>query len=773
MAGLIGASIKRKEDPRLLTGRGRYVADLRLPGMLHAAVLRSPHPHARLRATDASAARALPGVVAVITARDLGPVGRIPVRLGPRPSLEACLQPPLASDRVRYVGEPIAVVVAASRYLAEDALERITVGYEPLPAAVDARLAAEAGAPALHEALGGNVVERLLTQSGDVAGALAAADRRIRERFVVQRHTGVPMETRGLVAAYDAGTRLLTVWGVAKVPHWNRRVLAELLDHPEHLIRVVELEVGGGFGVRGEFYPEDLLVPWAAMRLGRPVQWVEDRREHLMAANHSREQLHDVEIGVRRDGTILALHDRFLADLGAYIRTHGVIVPELTAALLPGPYRIRNYRCEVLCVLTNKTPTGTYRGPGRFEGTFVRERLVDMVAVALGLDPAEVRRRNFIQPEEMPYEVGGAALGQPTVYDCGNYPGAFETALAAIDYKAVREEQAAARRQGRHLGIGLGCVVEKAGLGPWEYARVEVDGSGQVTVYSGAASVGQGLETTLAQICGEELGLPAEAITVIHGDSALVPFGIGAFASRGAMVAGGAVLEASRRLRAKILALAARLLEARGDDLVLDHGRVHVRGAPGRALGLRDLARAAAPGQPFPPGMEPGLSAQHFFEAPRMSYPYGTHAAVVEVDAETGQVALLKYVIAYDVGRAINPAIVAGQFVGGLAQGIGGALYEELVYDADGQLLTTTFMDYLLPTAMETPAGVVAKILEETPTPLHPLGSKGAGEGGSSGAGAAIANAVADALAPFGVVVNALPLSPDRLLRLILNPGGG
>ncbi|MBI2462261.1 MAG: xanthine dehydrogenase family protein [Candidatus Rokubacteria bacterium] len=773
MAGLIGASIKRKEDPRLLTGRGRYVADLRLPGMLHAAVLRSPHPHARLRATDASAARALPGVVAVITARDLGPVGRIPVRLGPRPSLEACLQPPLASDRVRYVGEPIAVVVAASRYLAEDALERITVGYEPLQAAVDARLAAEAGAPALHEALGGNVVERLLTQSGDVAGALAAADRRIRERFVVQRHTGVPMETRGLVAAYDAGTRLLTVWGVAKVPHWNRRVLAELLDHPEHLIRVVELEVGGGFGVRGEFYPEDLLVPWAAMRLGRPVQWVEDRREHLMAANHSREQLHDVEIGVRRDGTILALHDRFLADLGAYIRTHGVIVPELTAALLPGPYRIRNYRCEVLCVLTNKTPTGTYRGPGRFEGTFVRERLVDMVAGALGLDPAEVRRRNFIQPEEMPYEVGGAALGQPTVYDCGNYPGAFETALAAIDYKAVREEQAAARRQGRHLGIGLGCVVEKAGLGPWEYARVEVDGSGQVTVYSGAASVGQGLETTLAQICGEELGLPAEAITVIHGDSALVPFGIGAFASRGAMVAGGAVLEASRRLRAKILALAARLLEARGDDLVLDHGRVHVRGAPGRALSLRDLARAAAPGQPLPPGMEPGLSAQHFFEAPRMSYPYGTHAAVVEVDAETGQVALLKYVIAYDVGRAINPAIVAGQFVGGLAQGIGGALYEELVYDADGQLLTTTFMDYLLPTAMETPAGVVAKILEETPTPLHPLGSKGAGEGGSSGAGAAIANAVADALAPFGVVVNALPLSPDRLLRLILNPGSG
>jgi carbon-monoxide dehydrogenase large subunit/6-hydroxypseudooxynicotine dehydrogenase subunit gamma len=544
-------------------------------------------------------------------------------------------------------------------------------------------------------------------------------------------------------------------------------VLAELLDHPEHLIRFVELEVGGGFGVRGEFYPEDFLVPWAARRLGRPIQWVEDRREHFLAANHSRQQLHEVEIGVRSDGTIVALHDRFLVDLGAYIRTHGVIVPELTAALLPGPYRIPHYLCEALCVLTNKTPTGTYRGPGRYECTFVRERLIDLVAKDLGLDPAEVRRRNFIQPEEIPYEVGGDALGQHTVYDVGDYPGAFESALAAIDYKAFRAEQAETRRQGRYLGVGLGCVVEKAGLGPWEYARVEVDGSGHVAVYSGAASVGQGLETTLAQICGEELGIGVEAITVIHGESALVPFGVGGFASRGAMVAGGAVLEATRKVKEKMVTLAARILEAHPDDLVLDRGRVSVRGTPGRALTFRDLARASAPGQPLPPGMEPGLSATNFFQAPKMSYPYGTHAAVVEVDPETGEVFLLKYVIAYDVGKAINPMIVEGQLVGGLAQGIGGALYEELVYDGEGQLLTATLMDYLQPTSMEMPEATIARILEETPTPLHPLGVKGAGEGGSSGAGAAIANAVADALSPFGISIAALPLSPDRILALI------
>jgi aerobic carbon-monoxide dehydrogenase large subunit len=763
---VIGAAIKRKEDARLLTGRGKYAADVRLPGLLHATAVRSPHPHARIAAVRADAARALPGVAEVISADDLGPVGRIPVRLGQRAGAgpTACLQPPLATGVVRYVGEPVAFVVAASRYLAEDAAELVEIDWELLPVVADVRRAIDPAAPVLHPAAGGNVIERLTARAGNAESALAAADRRLRERFAVQRHTGVPMETRGLTAAHDPGTGVLTLWGVAKVPHFNRRVLADLLGHPEHLIHFLELEVGGGFGVRGEFYPEDFVVPWAAMRLSRPVQWVEDRREHLMATNHSRQQYHDVEVGVRPDGTIVALRDRFMVDLGGYIRTHGVVVPELTIALLPGPYRIANYECEGLCVMTNKTPTGTYRGPGRYEGTFVRERLIDRVAAELGLDPADVRRRNFIGADEMPYEVGGATLGQKTVYDCGDYRSAFEQALAAADYKAVRDEQAEARRAGRYLGIGLGCVLEKAGLGPWEYARVEIDGSGRVVVYSGVAAVGQGIETTLAQVVAEVLLVPPEDITVVHGDSARVPFGVGGFASRGAAVALPAALEAARKVRDKVFQVAASLLEAHAGDLVLEGGAVHVRGLPERAVTLRQLARAAVPG---PPGMEPGLYAAHFFEAPKMTYPYGTHVAVVEIDAATGRVSLRKYVVTYDIGRAINPMIVEGQIVGGLAQGIGGAIFEELVYDDQAQPLTTTFMDYLVPTAAEMPEGTIVKILEETPTPLNPLGVKGVGEGGSSGAGAAIANAVADALAPLGVAITELPLSPDRIATLL------
>jgi carbon-monoxide dehydrogenase large subunit len=764
MTPAVGRSVRRKEDHRLLTGRGKYAADFRLPGMLHAAVLRSPHPHARLGAIRGETALALPGVVAIVTGEDLASIGCIPVRLGQRASAIGCLQPPLARETVRYVGEPIALVIALSRYLAEDALDLMEVDYDPLPAVPDVRRALEPGSPLLHKVATGNVVDTLQTHKGDARGALAAAHYRVRERFAVQRHTGVPMETRGLTAAFDPGTGVLRLWGVAKVPHFNRRVLADLLGHPEHLIQFVELEVGGGFGVRGEFYPEDLVVPWAAMRFRRPIQWIEDRREHLMATNHSRQQDHDIEIGFDRDGRIVALVDRFITDMGAYIRTHGVVVPELTAALLPGPYRIPNYSSEIRCVLTNKTPTGTYRGPGRFEGTFVRERLMDIAAGQLGLDPVELRRRNFITPAEMPYEVGGASLNQRIVYDCGDYASALDQALAAVGYEAARAERAEARQEGRYVGIGVACLVEKAGLGPWEYARVEVDATGHVVVYSGVAAVGQGIETTLAQVCADELDVAPEAITVIHGDSAQVPFGVGGFASRGAAVALPAAMEAARKVRGKILRVAAALLEAAAEDLVLEGGAVHVRGLPDRRVTFRELARAAVPG---PPGMEPGLYAAHFFEAPKMTYPYGTHVAVVEVDADTACVKLLRYAIAYDIGRAVNPMIVDGQLVGALAQGIGGALLEELVYDEQGQLLTTTFMDYLLPTAMEMPESTETRILEETPTPLNPLGVKGVGEGGSSGCGGAIANAVADALAPLGVSITALPLSPDRLSALI------
>jgi carbon-monoxide dehydrogenase large subunit len=760
----LGASMPRLEDGPLLTGRGKYAADVRLPGMLHAAVLRSPYPHARLGAIRAKAALALPGVVSVVTAEEIAGIGNIPVRLAPRPSIVPCLQPPLARDKVRYVGEPVAVVIAESRYLAEDALDAMEVDYHSLPVLTDVQRSLEPGAPEIHEAIGGNLVDRMETHKGDAARAMAGARHRVRERFAVQRHTGVPMETRGLTAAYDAGTRVLHLYGVAKVPHFNRRVLADLIGHPEHLIHFVEMEVGGGFGIRGEFYPEDLLVPWAAMRLGRPVQWIEDRREHLMAANHSRQQYHDIEIGFDDEYRIVALVDRFTTDMGSYIRTHGVVVPELTAALLPGPYRIPHYTCEVQCVLTNKTPTGTYRGPGRYEATFVRERLLDIAATRLGIDRFELRRRNFVSSAEMPYDVGGASLGQKTVYDCGDYVSAFDKALDDLDLPAARAEQARARAEGRLVGIGVGSLVEKAGLGPWEYARVEIDATGHIVVSSGIAAVGQGIATTLAQVVSDELGVPAERISVVHGDSAQVPFGVGGFASRGAAVALPAAVEAARKVRAKTLRVAAALLEAAADDLVLEGGSVHVRGVPDRTVTFRELARAAVPG---PPGMEPGLYAAHFFEAPKMTYPYGTHVAMVEVDRDSGVVKILRYAIAYDIGKAVNPMIVDGQLVGALAQGIGGALLEELAYDSSGQLLTTTFMDYLMPTAMEMPGATAIRILEETPTPLNPLGVKGAGEGGSSGAGAAIANAVADALAPLGVAVTSLPLSPDRVRALI------
>jgi carbon-monoxide dehydrogenase large subunit len=745
-------------------GRGKYAADFRLPGLLHAAVVRSPHPHARLGAIHAGAALSMPGVVAVITAPDLGDVGRIPTRLGHRVGNRACLQRPLASEKVRYVGEPIAFVVADSRYVAEDAIDAVRVDYEPLPSIADARRSADPGAPLIHETVPRNVADTMATQRGDAAAAMAGAHARVAERLAVQRHTAVPLETRGLTAAFDAGTGVLSLWGVAKVPHFNRRVLADLLGHPEHLIQFVEMEVGGGFGVRGEFYPEDFLVPWTAMHLARPIQWIEDRREHFIAANHSRQQWHETEIGFDRDGRIVALIDRFITDMGAYLRTHGVVVPELTAALMPGPYRIPNYTSEIRCVLTNKTPTGTYRGPGRFEGTFVRERLMDIAAARLGIDPIELRRRNFIAPSEMPYDVGGASLSQRTIYDVGDYRSALDAALAAIDLDTAREAQTEARREDRHVGIGVASMVEKAGLGPYEYARVEVDATGHVVVYSGVAAVGQGIETTLAQVVADELDVPPESITVVHGDSRRVPFGVGGFASRGASVALPAAFEAARQVRAKIFTVAASLLEASTEDLVLDGSAVHVRGVPDRRLTFRELARAAVPG---PPGMEPGLVAAHFFEAPRMTYPYGTHAAMVEVDAETGAVKILRYAVAWDVGKAVNPMIVDGQMVGALAQGIGGALLEELVYDDEGQLLTGSLMDYLLPTVMEMPESTEIRILEETPTPLNPLGVKGVGEGGSSACGGAIANAVADALAPLGVSITELPLSPGRLSELI------
>jgi carbon-monoxide dehydrogenase large subunit len=762
----IGAPIRRREDRRLVTGRGKFAADIRLPDMLSAVIFRSPHAHARIRSLDLDAARRVPGVVAAWGAAELADVGRIPMRMSPRTEVVQCLQRPIAIDKVRYVGEPMAVILATDRYCAEDALEMVAVEFEEFPAVTHAVEALAPGAPIIHEGFGRNLAERIVMDRGDAQRALAQAAVRVAHRFQVQRHTGVPMETRGLLARYDAGTGVLTMWGPTKVPHYNRSVLARLLGFPDSRIHFLETDVGGGFGVRGEFYPEDFLIPWAAIRAGRPVQWVEDRREHFVATNHSREQWHDIEIGATRDGKIVALADRIHADMGAYIRTHGVVVPDRTAAMLPGPYRIEHYHAEVSCVFTNKTPSGTYRAPGRYEGTVVREQVVDLLARTLGMDPADVRRRNFVSPDEMPYNVGATVDREPVVYDSGDFRSAFEATLKLGEYEALRVEQAEARRRGRLFGVGIGCVVEKSGTGPWEFARVELDAAGAPTVYTGLAVLGQGLETTLSQICAQALGARPEDVTVVHGDTARVAHGIGTFGSRGIVVGGNAVFEAARRLRDKIVALAAERLEASPADLVVEDSRVFARGVRDRALSFRELARAAA--APRGPATEElGLSATAFFEAPKRPYPYGSHLAAVEVDAETGRVRVVRYAIAYDVGRIVNPTIVEGQIVGGLAQGLGGALLEELAYDAGGQLVTTTFMDYLLPTIMEMPARLDVRVLEEAPSPLNPLGVKGAGEGGCTGAGAALANAVADALAPLGATLTRLPLSPDHVLALI------
>jgi len=756
----------RLEDRRFLTGTARYVADVRLPDTVSAAVLRSEEAHARIQSIDTSRACQLPGVLSVFTARDLGEVGGIPMRLAPREALQKCFQKPLAVDRVRYVGEPIALVTAVDRYIAEDALELIAVELEPLPPVADLEISRSPDAPVIHSSLGSNVAERIVMRVGEPEAALTKAPIRLRQKFSIQRHTGVPIETRGLLAAYDQGTDTVTIWGAAKVPHFNRQILADLLGRPESTVRMIEGDVGGGFGVRGEFYPEDFLIPWAAIAVGKPVQWIEDRREHMMATNHSREQVHDIEVGFQTDGTIEVIIARGAVDMGAYIRTNGFVPPERAAAFIPGPYRVRNYLAEIDCVMTTKTPTGSYRAPGRYEATFVRERMIDLIARELKLDPADVRRRNFVLADEMPYNVRTKAFGHDVVFDSGDYPSLFNRSLERINYSELRAEQVAARSAGRFIGIGLAPFVEKTGVGPWETARVRIDGSGHVAIYSGVTSVGQGMETVLAQICAEQLRVAPENIIVKHGDTAVIPQGAGAYGSRGTVTGGSALWKAAGEIREKLLSLAAYRMEVSADDLELRDGAVIMPGTDLR-MSFRELARAALPGQPMPAGMEPGLDASAYFVYKDSAHPHGVHVAVVEVDPDLGTVKVNKYLIAYDIGVAVNPMLVEGQLVGGFAQGLGGALLEELVYSSEGQLLTGSFMDYLLPTAMEMPSKVDVYLLEESPSPHNELGLKGAGEGGTVGVGAAIANAVEDALAPFGVRVTRLPLSPNAILGLI------
>jgi carbon-monoxide dehydrogenase large subunit len=753
---VIGTRLPRREDPRLLRGRGRFGDDISAPGQLWARVVRSPSAHGQVRELDITQAAQAPGIAAVITAGDLPGGLAIPVRLAiPGTDLSRYLQPILAAGTVRYVGEPLAVVVGDDPYVCEDAADLVEIDIAERPVVLDAQ---NADSP---------VAAELIRGYGDVETAFAQARHVVRIELAIGRHSGVPLEPRCLLAVPDPDRGTLAIFGMTKVPVWNRDLLAGLLGMDETLIHVHAVDAGGGFGVRGEFYPEDFLIPWLAIRLGRPVKWAEDRTEHLMAVNHSRQQYHRVAAAFDAGGRILGLTADIIQDNGAYCRTHGVAVPELTAAMLPGPYRVPAYRGQVRVVLTNKTPCGTYRAPGRFEGTAAREHLLDVAATRLGIDPVALRERNLLTAAEMPHQRPISTLGTDLILDTGDYPALLAAAVKEADrlgYRATTTTTTAAERACRR-GFGLAMFVEKSGLGPQETADVTVSKSGAVHVFSGGTSLGQGIETVMAQITADALGVDPRTVHVTLGDTDAQPFGAGSWASRSTVVGGSAVHQAATAVRQRAIELAARILEAAEEDLDLAGGTVSVRGDAAVRLTLADIARAAGPAsRHLRPGEPAGLSARRRFEVSHMTYPYGAHAALVEVDTGTGRVRVLRYLVVYEVGRAINPMLVEGQLRGGVAQGLGGALLEEFSYDDAGQPQAISFIEYRMPTAAEVPP-VDVLVCQDAPAPGNPLGVMGAGEGGINAVGATVANAVRDALGlPGGV--GQLPLTPARVRAL-------
>jgi aerobic carbon-monoxide dehydrogenase large subunit len=749
----IGSPVERIEDFRFLRGRGQFVGDLKREGMWHAAILRSPIAHGRLIAVDATAALTIPGVRAVITASDIGAVPKIPLRLLPLPGTERFLQPVIAEHRVRYVGEPIAVVLADNAALAEDGVGAIILDIEELPPVADRR-AAGTQHTLLFEESGTNVAMTFTGMKGDTDAAFREAAYVRRERFEVQRYTALPMEPRGLLAEWDVPRQRMTVLGAAKVPFFNRDTLAAMLGLAAADVDLIENDVGGGFGARGEFYPEDFLIPFAARHIGRPVRWIEDRREHLTAMNHARQADCEVEIACRSDGTILGLRGEIFVDLGAYVRTNGLIAPRTLAQCFSGPYRVPNVHMTATALLTNKTPSGTYRAPGRHEGSFFCERLIELAAGDLGIDSDEMRRRNLIAAAEMPYrlarlEPGGAAVD--TECDSGDYREALERCLAEFGWE---EKRALQGRQidGRYHGIAVACFIEGGGAGPKETARLEVEPDGTVSVYVGSTAVGQGLETVMAQIAADTLGIPLEQVRVFHGSTPFLHEGYGAFASRSTVLGGSAVFEGAKALLEKIRAAAGVRLGVAPEHIELVDGCARTR--DGRSLTFADLAGD-------------GLRVDtEFANNNKLTYTYGTAAARVAVDPGTGHVELIDCLVVEDVGRIVNPLTLHGQTIGGAVQGLGGAFLENLVYDGNGQLLSGNLADYLIPTATDF-TRIRAIALENHPSPSNPLGVKGAGEGAIIPMGGLMANAVANALASFGATPNELPLSPARIWRMM------
>jgi carbon-monoxide dehydrogenase large subunit len=754
---LVGQEIERAEDFRFLTGRGLFVDDYEPEGTLHAAILRSSVAHARILGIDTGAALKLPGVHAIYTAADIeGAVPIIPMRLAPIEGFERFLQPVIARDKVRYVGEPIAVVLAASRAIAEDALELVDITTDPLPPIPDWHTS-ETGEALLFENNKTNLAARYSTGFGDVERAFAEADYRRRESFRAHRHTAAPMETRGVVAEWNAATGRLVVNGATKVTFFNRKTLAGMMQLAESAIDMIEIDVGGGFGVRGEFYPEDFLIPFAARKCGRPVKWIEDRREHLLAINHSREMDCELEIACKRDGTIVGLHGKIFGDMGAYIRTNGGVVPAKAAQFLHGPYRIPNIKLDVAAFMTSKTPVGTYRAPGRFEANFFRERLFEMAANDLGIDPVAFRRKNLIREEELPYSIGQLVPYETeTAYDTGDYHAALDRCLKEIGW----EEKSALQGRlvdGRYHGLGLAPFVESGGAGPRENTRMILETDGMVTVNMGSSALGQGLETVFAQIAGDALSLPFERFRILHGSTTLVEWGFGTYHSRALVMGGSAVLDGAKNLLEAIRKAAAEQCGCGPDAITIKDDQAI--GPGGRTLSFAEIAQAAAKS-----GQK--IVVDGTFANTKRTYSYGAHAAHVAVDARTGHVEVLDYVAIEDVGRAINPAIVHGQAMGALVQGLGGVFLDHLIYDQDAQLLNASFADYLLPTCTDFP-NIRGVTMELRHSPSNPLGAKGAGEGGLVAVAAAIGNAVAAALSSFGVKVTELPLTPPRLWREI------
>ncbi len=750
---LIGQELERTEDQRFLTGSGTFVDDYEPVGTLHAAILRSSFAHGRIIALNKDAALKIPGVHAVLEASDIGTeIPTIPLRLAPLSGFEKYLQPVIAHGKVRYVGEPVAIALADNRALAEDALEALDLTIQPLEAVPDWTVA-ERDAVVLFEQNGTNVAIRYKANIGNVVAQFRAADYTRKEKFRAHRHTALPMETRGVVAEWDAAGRL-KVSGATKVNFFNRRTLATMLGLPESAIDLLELDVGGGFGVRGEFYPEDFLIPFAARKIGRPVKWIEDRREHLLSINHSREIDCELEIACRRDGTVLALRGKIHGDMGAYIRTNGGVVPAKAAQFLHGPYRLPAFEVEVAAYMTSKTPVGTYRAPGRFEANFFRERLMDMAARDLGVDPVAFRRKNLITEGELPYSIGQLVPYETeTQYDNGDYVAAFDRCLTEFDYEK-KNALAGKRVEGRYHGIAAVPFVESGGAGPRENARMTLGPDGMVTIGVGSSALGQGLETVFAQIAGDALSLPFDRFRILHGSTTLVEEGFGTYHSRAVVMGGSAILEAAKKLQHAIREAAAIQFDCATNVVNVTDGRATT--SDGRSLSFGEVAAKT----------RSAIVAEATFSNTKRTYSYGAHAAHVAVDDRTGHVEVLDYVAVEDVGRAINPAIVHGQALGALVQGLGGVFLDHLIYDEEAQLLNASLADYLVPTASDFPKlrGVT---LELRPSPSNPLGAKGAGEGGIVAVAATIANAIANALSSMGVEPKALPLTPPVLWRLI------